>query len=103
MYTCHFCITRFAASFKFEFSKKRLNYLNFEMIRRICLILIDDWMETGGGSLAAPGGGPQDGDDESISEPSLDKDFLTSLRELKVFKISLAISVLKTKKRFVNF
>ena len=84
-YTLHFCISRFAASFKFEFSKKRLNYLNFEMIRRICLILIDDWMETGGGSLAAPG--PQDADDESISEPSLDKDFLTSLRELKVFKI----------------
>ena len=81
-YTLHFCISRFAASFKFEFSKKRLNYLNFEMIRRICLILIDDWMETGGGSLAAPG--PQDADDESISEPSLDKDFLTSLRELKV-------------------
>jgi len=77
----------FAASFKFEFSKKRLNYLNFEMIRRICLILIDDWMETGGGSLAAAGGGgPQDGDDESISEPSLDKDFLTSLRELKALQ-----------------
>ena len=65
------------------------------------MILIDDWMETGGGSLAAPGGGPQDGDDESISEPSLDKDFLTSLRELKVFKIFLAIIVLKTKKKIM--
>ena len=99
MYTLHLCISRFAASFKFEFSKKRLNYLNFEMIRRICLILIDDWMETGGGSLAAAGGGPQDGDDESISEPSLDKDFLTSLRELKVFEICFSNFCIENEKK----
>lgn len=88
----------FAASFKFEFSKKRLNYLNFDMIRRICLILIDDWVETGGGGGgggSSPGGGgggatgtggTTDPDDESICEPSLDKDFLTSLRELKTLQ-----------------
>merc|ERR1719295_1058184 len=83
----------FAASFKFEFSKKRLNYLNFDMIRRICLILIDDWVETGGGGggggsspRGGGGGGTTDPDDESICEPSLDKDFLTSLRELKTLQ-----------------
>jgi len=81
----------FAASFKFEFSKKRLNYLNFDMIRRICLILIEDWVETGGsgggGSVTGAGGnGATEADDESICEPSLDKDFLTSLRELKTLQ-----------------
>jgi len=80
----------FAASFKFEFSKKRLNFLSFDMIRRICLILIDDWVETGGGGGSSGGGGgtigATDPDDDSICEPSLDKDFLTSLRELKTLQ-----------------
>ena len=81
----YFC--RFAASFKFEFSKKRLNWLTFDMIRRICLILIDDWVETsgtGGGGVEV-NVGTADADEGSLScEPSLDKDYLTSLRELKV-------------------
>ena len=74
----------FAASFKFEVSKKRLNYLTFENIMSISLVLIDDWIDYGGG-----GGGknpvPVGADDaDDVYEPTLDKDFLTSLRDLKV-------------------
>merc|ERR1719312_1961410 len=79
----------FAASFKFEFSKKRLNWLTFDMIRRICLILIDDWVETSGtgGGVEVNVGTAVDADEGSLScEPSLDKDYLTSLRELKALQ-----------------
>ena len=54
------------------------------MIRRICLILIDDWVETSGTGVEF-NVGTADADEGSLScEPSLDKDYLTSLRELKV-------------------
>jgi len=77
----------FAASFKFEFSKKRLNWLTFDMIRRICLILIDDWVETSGTGGVEVNVGTADADEGSLScEPSLDKDYLTSLRELKALQ-----------------
>ena len=59
----------FASSFRFEMSKKRLNYLSFEKMMDISLVLIDDWMDCGSK------------DDEY--EPTLDKDYLTSLRDLK--------------------
>lgn len=110
----------FAASFRFEVSKKRLNYLTFENIMSISLVLIDDWIEYGGGggavgktTSAAAGGGSggqiltavtattttgvfdevgaasaaasaQLGDE--LYEPTLDKDFLTSLRDLKTLQ-----------------
>lgn len=66
----------FAASFKFEMSKKRLNYLTFESIMNICLTLIDDWVDYGGKNT----------DEDDLYEPTLDKDFLTSLRDLKTLQ-----------------
>jgi len=112
----------FAASFRFEVSKKRLNYLTFENIMNISLVLIDDWIEYGGsgggggssGAKSAGGGGsgqtpttaaagvatasmttaaddataaaaPVGGVDD-LYEPTLDKDFLTSLRDLKTLQ-----------------
>ncbi|XP_040569845.1 acidic fibroblast growth factor intracellular-binding protein B [Lepeophtheirus salmonis] len=56
----------FLSSFKFEVNKKRLNYLSFEAISVSSLVLIDKWM---------------DGDD--ANDQCLDRDFLSSLRELR--------------------
>merc|ERR1712142_80020 len=82
----------FAASFRFEVSKKRLNYLTFEDIMSISLVLIDDWIDYGGGggggksSLApTPEEAAMAAGDE-LYEPTLDKDFLTSLRDLKTLQ-----------------
>ena len=81
----------FAASFRFEMSKRRLNYLSFDdVIVPISLVLIDNWMDCGPSydvtsnftNLTVLGDGQ---DQDKVTEPpNLDKDFLTSLRDLKV-------------------
>ena len=79
----------FAASFRFEMSKRKLNYLNFDdVIVPISLVLIESWIDCGASSetmstaASVFGEGP---DIEKMNEPpTLDKDFLTSLRDLKV-------------------
>merc|ERR1719412_1030933 len=41
----------FAASFRFEMSKRRLNYLNFDdVIVPISLVLIENWIDSGSSS-----------------------------------------------------
>ena len=81
----------FAASFRFEMSKRRLNYLSFDdVIVPISLVLIENWMDCGPASDATSNftnstvlGDGQD-QDKVTEPPNLDKDFLTSLRDLKV-------------------
>jgi len=83
----------FASSFRFEVSKKRLNYLTFENIMNISLILIGDWIDYGGGGGGGATGSGKNAppvtaadDGEDLFEPTLDKDFLTSLRDLKTLQ-----------------
>jgi len=82
----------FAASFRFEMSKRRLNYLNFDdVIVPISLVLIENWIDSGPQSsdtisiMANSSVFGEGVDQEKVNEPpTLDKDFLTSLRDLKV-------------------
>jgi len=83
----------FAASFRFEMSKRRLNYLNFDdVIVPISLVLIDNWMDCGPSldttiTRANSSALIDVTDQEKLSEPpTLDKDFLTSLRDLKALQ-----------------
>ena len=55
-----------SACYRFEMSKKKLNTLTFDSIKEVCLVLMENWLDT-----------------LDESEPSLDKDFLASLKELK--------------------
>lgn len=57
----------FINSFRIEVNKRRLNYLNFQDLMTASLILIDKWMDV-----------------DSSYEPCLDREFLSSLRELKI-------------------
>ena len=52
--------------FRFEMSKKKLASLSFESIKSVSLVLMENWLDT-----------------LEDNEPSLDKDFLSSLKELK--------------------
>ena len=79
----------FAASFRFEMSKRKLNYLNFDdVIVPISLVLIESWIDCGSNtetmSTAASVFGEGMETDKMNEPPTLDKDFLTSLRDLKV-------------------
>ena len=79
----------FAASFRFEMSKRKLNYLNFDdVIVPISLVLIENWIDCGASSETMSTAASVFGeglDTEKMNEPpTLDKDFLTSLRDLKV-------------------
>ena len=72
-------------------SKRRLNYLNFDnAIVPISLVLIENWIDCGPSSdtnsnFANSTGGVDGTDQDKLNEPpTLDKDFLTSLRDLKV-------------------
>ena len=71
-------------------SKRRLNYLNFdEVIVPISLVLIENWIDSGPSadtiSIMAGSVFGEGIDQEKVNEPpTLDKDFLTSLRDLKV-------------------
>ena len=72
-------------------SKRRMNYLNFDdVIVPISLVLIENWIDSGSSSdtisiMANSSVFGEGVDQEKINEPpTLDKDFLTSLRDLKV-------------------
>ena len=75
-------------------SKRKLNYLNFDdVIVPISLVLIESWIDSGSGletmsTVASVFGDGMD-TDKMNEPPTLDKDFLTSLRDLKVqtFKV----------------
>jgi len=81
----------FAASFRFEMSKRKLNYLNFDdVIVPISLVLIESWIDCGSNtetmSTAASVFGEGMETDKMNEPPTLDKDFLTSLRDLKALQ-----------------
>ena len=70
-------------------SKRKLNYLNFDdVIVPISLVLIESWIDCGSNtetmSTAASVFGEGMETDKMNEPPTLDKDFLTSLRDLKV-------------------
>ena len=48
-------------------SKKKLTSLSFDSIKTVCLVLMDNWLDTL----------------DDNNEPSLDKDFLSSLKDLR--------------------
>ena len=57
----------FGAAFRLELSKKKLAFLTFDQVKSVSLMMVNDW-----------------GDKDEAQEPTLDKDFLASLRELKI-------------------
>jgi len=57
----------FAAAFRLELGKKKLSFLTFDQVKIVCLTMVNDW-----------------GDKEEVQEPTLDKEFLSSLRDLKI-------------------
>lgn len=57
----------FAALFRLEFSKKKLAFLTFEQVKIVNLMLINDW-----------------GDKDESQEATLDREFLASLKDLKI-------------------
>ena len=57
----------FAASFRLELSKKKLAFLTFDQVKNVSMMLISDW-----------------GDKDEVQEPTLDREFLASLKDLKV-------------------
>ncbi len=65
----------FVLSLRFDMSKRKLNCLSFENIRAISAIIMEDWIVCGDDDVAIGGEG---------GEPALDKDFLTSLKDLRV-------------------
>ena len=56
----------FGAAFRLELSKKKLSFLTFDQVKSVSLMMVNDW------------------GDKDDNEPTLDKDFLASLRELKI-------------------
>jgi hypothetical protein len=83
----------FASSFRFEMAKRKLNYLTFDdVIVPISLVLIENWIDCGPSldntSTVANSTIYGEGvDPEKLNEPpTLDKDFLTSLRDLKALQ-----------------
>jgi len=57
----------FAASFRLELSKKKLVFLTFDQVKVVSLMLINDW-----------------GDKDEAQEPTLDREFLSSLKDIKI-------------------
>ena len=57
----------FATSFRLELSKKKLAFLTFDQVKVVSLMLINDW-----------------GDKDEAQEPTLDREFLSSLKDIKV-------------------
>lgn len=57
----------FASYFKIELGKKKLAFLTFEDVLVVSLMLINDW-----------------GDADESQDPSLDREFLSSLKDMKV-------------------
>ena len=57
----------FAASFRLELSKKKLAFLTFDQVKQVSLMLVNDW-----------------GDKDDAQEPTLDREFLASLKDMKV-------------------
>ncbi len=56
----------FASSSRIELGKKKLSYLPFEEVKNVILLLINNW------------------GDKDDAEAALDRDFLSSLKDLKV-------------------
>lgn len=56
----------FVGSFRFEIAKRKLNHYSFDAFKNVSLILIDQWIDI-----------------EDNYEPTLDRDFLSSLRDLR--------------------
>ena len=56
----------FAASFRLELTKKKLAYLSFDQVKQVSLMLVNDW-----------------GDEDEAQEPTLNKEFLASLKDIK--------------------
>jgi len=57
----------FAASFRLELTKKKLAYLTFDQVKQVILMLVNEW-----------------GDKDEAQEPTLDKEFLASLKDIKI-------------------
>jgi hypothetical protein len=57
----------FAASFRLEMGKKKLAFLTFDQVKVVSLMLINDW-----------------GDKDEAQEPTLDREFLSSLKDIKI-------------------
>jgi len=57
----------FAASFRLELTKKKLAYLSFDQVKQVILMLVNEW-----------------GDKDEAQEPTLDKEFLASLKDIKI-------------------
>lgn len=59
----------FASSFRLEMSKRKLNFVTFDDVMTICLMMMEQWMEA----------------DES-GEPALNKEFVAGLRDLRILQ-----------------
>ena len=76
----------FAASFRLELTKKKLAYLTFDQVKQVILMLVNEW-----------------GDKDEAQEPTLDKEFLASLKDIKILldrekeHKNAVISALKTR------
>ena len=87
-----FIISRFfAASFRLELTKKKLAYLTFDQVKQVILMLVNEW-----------------GDKDEAQEPTLDKGFLASLKDIKILldrekeHKNAVISALKTRYIWAN-
>ena len=87
-----FMISRFfAASFRLELTKKKLAYLTFDQVKQVILMLVNEW-----------------GDKDEAQEPTLDKEFLASLKDIKILldrekeHKNAVISALKTRYIWAN-
>ena len=81
----------FAASFRLELTKKKLAYLTFDQVKQVILMLVNEW-----------------GDKDEAQEPTLDKEFLASLKDIKILldrekeHKNAVISALKTRYIWAN-
>lgn len=57
----------FAASFRLELTKKKLAFLSFDQVKQVSLMLVNEW-----------------GDNDDVQEPTLDKEFLASLKDIRI-------------------
>ena len=73
-------------AFRLELSKKKLAFLTFDQIKIVSLMLINDW-----------------GDMSEAQEPTLDREFLSSLKDIKVSATSCMIMLLAEPKNILNF